>query len=380
MTNRISGPGLGLPLPSFLYPSQLFNTPPDIGSNRVVLSPGAALPLPAGDLLVSVGNFGLLQFLDPLTNGWSSFDTQHGQPQEVYSPGDSTRRIANLLGCPISAIIVDGGTGFTQATAAITASVGGSTWNAIVGGSLAVKSITAPGAGFTVQPLVLLPDPPSYSANNVGGIPALAYAALTNGTVSGVTLNQVGAGYQQATITGLIVPSPFDPAVGSITPGTVTFTLTNSGVITGAVCTDNGAPLATLTALTLTAAGGGGSGASLTPIVLQTIAAATIAAGGAAWGTATAPARIFSNGGVPVSVSAIGNTTVELTGFKPRDAYIVGTTNAGGTITGTTIVESGLFTAVPTAAFASGGTIPTTAASVTFSMGTAEAVVTVQPL
>ena len=351
MTNRISGPGLGLPLPSFLYPSQLFNTPPDIGSNRVVLSPGAALPLPAGDLLVSVGNFGLLQFLDPLTNGWSSFETQHGQPLEVYSPGDSTRRIANLLGCPISAIIVDGGTGFTQATAAITASVGGSTWNAIVGGSLGVKSITA-----------------------------LAYAALTNGTVSGVTLNQVGAGYQQATITGLIVPSPFDPAVGSITPGTVTFTLTNSGVITGAVCTDNGAPLATLTALTLTAAGGGGSGASLTPIVLQTIAAATIAAGGAAWGTATAPARIFSNGGVPVSVSAIGNTTVELTGFKPRDAYIVGTTNAGGTITGTTIVESGLFTAVPTAAFASGGTIPTTAASVTFSMGTAEAVVTVQPL
>ncbi len=69
MTNRISGPGLGLPLPSFLYPSQLFNTPPDIGSNRVVLSPGAALPLPAGDLLVNVGNFGLLQFLDPLTNG-----------------------------------------------------------------------------------------------------------------------------------------------------------------------------------------------------------------------------------------------------------------------------------------------------------------------
>jgi hypothetical protein len=289
-------------------------------------------------------------------------------------------RLANLLGCPIAAIIAGGGTSFTQATATITASTGGSTWNPIVGGSLGVKSITVPGSAFTVQPLVLLPDPPSFSANGVGGVPALAYATLTGGTVSGVTLSQVGAGYTQATITGLIVPSPFDPNIGTIVPGTVTFTLVNSGVITGAVCTDNGAPLATLTNLTLTAAGGAGSGATLTPLVLQTIASASIVAGGAAWGTATAPARIFTVGGVPVSVSAIGNNTVELTGFKPRDGYIIGTTNAGGTITATTITDSGLFVAPATAAFASGGTIPTTAASVAFTMGTANDTVTVQPL
>jgi len=380
MTNRISGPGLGLPLPQFLYPSQLYNTPPDVGSNKVVLSPGAALPLPPGDLILTPGSYSFLQILDPITGGWSLFDTPRGQPAHHFSPGDSTRRLANLLGCPIAAIIAGGGTSFTQATATITASTGGSTWNAIVGGSLGVKSITAAGSAFTVQPLVLLPDPPAFSANGVGGIPALAYATLTGGTVSGVTLSQVGAGYTQATITGLIVPSPFDPNIGTIVPGTVTFTLTNSGVITGAICTDNGAPLATLTNLTLTAAGGAGSGATLTPMVLQTIASASIAAGGAAWGTATAPARIFSNGGVPVSVSAIGNNTVELTGFKPRDAYIIGTTNAGGTITATTITDSGLFVAAATAAFSSGGTVPTTAASVVFTMGTANDTVTVQPL
>jgi hypothetical protein len=69
MANRISGPGLGLPLPQFLYPSQLYNVPPDVGSNKVVLSPGAALPLPPGDLLLTSGAYSFLQMADPITVG-----------------------------------------------------------------------------------------------------------------------------------------------------------------------------------------------------------------------------------------------------------------------------------------------------------------------
>ena len=380
MTNRISGNGVGLPLSQFLYPSQLFNTPPDLGSNRVLLSPGEALDLPPGDLLLQVGAYSLLQYLDPYTNGWMLSDTVRGQPFHLYSNGDSTRRIANLTGCPIAAIVAGGGSSFTQATATITANVGGSTWNAIVGGSLSVTSVTVAGSGFLVQPLVLLPAPPSYSANGVGGVPALAEATLANGTVASVSLTQVGAGYNQTVITGVIVPSPYDPNIGSIVPGTVTFGLTNTGKITAAICTDNGAPLSTLTALTLTAAGGAGSGATITPQVLQTVASTSIVAGGGGWGTATAPAKVLSVGGGPASVSAIGNQTVELTAFRPRDVNITGGTSSTGGVTATTILDSGLFVTTPTAALVPGGTLPSTLASITFLMGTKSDIVVVQQL
>ncbi len=380
MTYRISGAGAGLPIPQNLYPTQLYNTQTDIGSNRLMLEPGEALAVPPGDNMVQVGSFSVLQFIDPYTNCWTMVDTPRGQPFHLYSSGAGSLRLANLLGCPIAAIVAGGGTSFTQATATITANVGGSTWQPIVGGSLGVKSITAPGSGFQVQPLVLIPGPTAYEANNIGGVPATAYATLTGGTVSGVTMGAVGAGYAGATITGLIVPSQYDPNLGSIVPGTVTFTLTNAGAITAALCTDQGAPLATLSALTLTAAGGAGSGATLTPLVLQTVASTSIVAAGGGWTASGGAAKILSVGGGPVSVSAIGNASVELTGFKPRDVNITGTGNTTGGFTATTIIDSGLFVSTPTAAIAPGGTLPTTLASITFVMGTANDTVLCQPL
>ena len=380
MAGRIGGSGMGLQPPQFLYPTQLYNTAPDVGSNRIVLEPGAAWPIQPGDWLLSVGAYSVFQYLDPYTNSWLILDAQRVQPFHHFADGTETRRIANLLGCPVGAVITNGGTSYTQATASITANVGGSTWTPIVGGALSVTSVTAAGANFLVQPLVLIPGPPTYAANGVGGIPAEAYATLTNGTVSGVTLTAIGAGYVAATVTGLIVGSPYDPNIGSITPGTVTFGLTDSGKITGAICTDNGAPLATLTALTLTAAGGAGSGATIAPLVMQTVASTSIVLGGAGWGNATNSAKVFSVGGGNPSTSAIGNSSVELTKFRPRDVNITGTTNAGGTITATTIIDSGLFISAPTSAIIPGGTVPTTAATITFTMGTANDTILAQPL
>jgi hypothetical protein len=379
MAQRIGGIGMGLSLPTFLYPSQLYNTTPDIGENRLDLSAGAAWAIEPGDWLLDTGSFAMFQYRDPYTNGWSTFNTNRNGPFHIFSDGTQSLRLANLLGCPIAAVIQNAGSSFTQATATITASTGGSTWNAIVGGALSVVSITAAGSAFAVNPLVLLPGPPTYSANSIGGIPALAtVATLTSQTVATVSLAQPGAGYTAATITGLIVPSLFDPNIGTIVPGTVTFGLTDSGKITGAVCTNNGAPLATLTALTLTAAGGAGSGATLTPLVLQTVASASIVAAGVGWGSATSPPKILSVGGQPTVTSAIGNTTVELTGFKPRDVNIIG--GATSSLTSLVIIDSGLFVGLPTAAVVSGGTLPTTLASVTFTMGTVSDTCLVQPL
>lgn len=372
MTIRISGPGVGLPLPTNLYPTDLNSAPLDFATAYLGLAPGEAVVIPAGEWIVENGANSVLQHLDPITGTWRDLSARTGQPNTFFSDG-STRRVANLTGCPVGAVVAGGGTLFTQATATITASAGGSLWTAVVGGSLTVGSIVNPGSGFTIRPTVLIPDPPSVSANGIGGVPAIGFASLTNATVSSISLSNVGAGYTSPTIAALIVPSPFDPNLGSITNGTVNFILTNTGLITAALCTNSGSPLAgPALALTLTAAGGAGSGATITPVIMQTIVSSGVVAGGAGWGDATHPALITTVGGQPVSVSAINNPAVELTGARPRQAVISGTCNAGGTITAVVIQDAGLFFGTPTIAIVPGnGNLSTTLASVTIVMGSA---------
>jgi hypothetical protein len=383
MTIRITGPGVGFPAPANLYPTDLQNAPLDLGNAFVGLAAGESIPLPAGDFLVQPGGYSLLQWLDPISGVWRSYETQRGQEIDLFSPGFSMR-LANLTGCPVAAVVAGGGTGFSQASAQITPNIGGSTWQAVVGGSLTVSSIVNPGAGFTIRPNVLIPDPPPAAVNGVGGVQATALATITNGTVSAVSLPNVGAGYTSPTIAALIVPSPYDPNFGSITNGTVLFTLTNSGLITAALCTNNGAPLTNAQvasgALTLTAAGGGGSGATITPVIMQSVVSAGIVAGGVAFGNATNPALITSVGGMPVSVSAIGNPAIELTGARPRAFVASGTANAAGTITGVNIQDRGLFFGTPSIiVIPGGGIIGTTGASITVVMGAVDDTVYLQP-
>jgi hypothetical protein len=380
MALRISGPGVGLPLPGNLYPTDLNSAPLDFGTAYLGLPAGEAVVIPAGEWIIESGPNSFVQHLDPITGTWRDVSARTGQPDTVNSDG-FTRRVANLTGCPIGAVVAGGGTGFAQGTAAITASAGGSLWQAIVGGSLTVSSIINPGSGFTVRPMVLIPDPPSASANGIGGIPAVASCTLANATVSAVSLSNVGAGYTSATISALLVPSPFDTNLGSITNGTVNFILTNTGLITGALCLNQGAPLAgPALALTLTAAGGAGSGATITPVIVQTIVSAGVVAGGVAWGDVAHPALITTVGGIPVSVSAIGNPLVEFTAVRPRQAVLSGTCNAGGSITGVTIQDAGLFYGTPTINITSGnGLIPSALASITVVMGSNLDGVMIQP-
>lgn len=379
MTIRISGPGVGLPAPSNLYPSELYSAPYDIGTAYVDLPPGFAIYNLPGDQLMAMGNRSVKQWLDPITGTWRGYDAARAPLQSVYSDG-FTQRVANLTGCPIGAVVSGGGTLFVQSSATITPNLGGSLWQAVVGGSLTVSTIANAGTNFSIRPIVVIPDPPGVAVNGVGGVPATAYATLTNNTVSAVTLDNVGAGYVAATVTALILPSPFDPNLGSITAGTVNFVLTNSGLITAALCTNNGAPLATLSALTLTAAGGAGSGATLQPVMMQCATAIAVTGGGVGWGDATHPALITSIGGQPSSVSAITNPSVEHTGYRPRQLVASGTCNAGGTITAVTLQDPGLFAGTPTLAVVPGnGGIATTAATLALTMGSTVDSVQIQP-
>lgn len=388
MTLNISGFGSTCPPPGYLYPSQLSNSPNDVSSNYVAISAGDALYIPAqsNDYLVDLGQICTLEFLDAVTGSWRVQQNMayRSGPFLMKSNGVD-KRISNRTGCPVAAIVANGGSGFAQASATITATVGGSTWQPVIGGSLTVTTVSNAGANYTVPPIVLIPAPtPAGTNGSVGGVPAVAYATLSSGTVSAVSMDNFGAGYQSAP-TVLLVPSPFDPNFGTITQATVTMGINASttGAITAAICTNFGAPLATISALTLTASGGNGTGATITPQILQTITSSSVVAGGAGWGTATAYAGVLPVGGGSTSVAAtnLSNPAIDFSGFRPLSPTGSGVTNAGGTISSVTFPgASGLFISTPTAAIASGGTLPTTLASITFTMGSSRGVIMLQNL
>jgi len=369
MAQRIGATGVGLPAPQYLYPSELFNAPDDLATNEQVLAPGQALVVPAGDWIISLGKVLVLQFKDPVMGVWRLFNSARTPGERVKSDGQNIR-VANLTGCPVAADVTGGGTGFVQASTTVTASAGGSTWSPIVGGSVSIVSIVGTGgANYGIAPIVLIADPPAP------GVQANGYATIANGTVSGVTLTNVGAGYT-TTPAITLVPNPSDPNINSITTATVAAGLTNSGKITAVLCTNNGAPLSTLSAITLTASGTGGSGATIAAVVMQTVTGVSVVAGG---GGFTGGAEVSTYGGVPATASAIGNPTVELTGYLPRKASV------GMAVTGTALVsvssiyDPGLFVGTPLPLITTQTGLPTTLASVTLLMGSATDQYTIQP-
>jgi hypothetical protein len=203
--------------------------------------------------------------------------------------------------------------------------------------------------------------------------------------VTTVSLVNFGAGYTTAP-TLVILPNPTDPNAGTITPATVTCALASSGKITAALCTNPGAPLSTLTALTITASGGAGSGATLGALILQTVTGTSIVAGGVGMGSASAPALITSVGGSGTAGAAgLSNPIIDLSGYLPRPYIGSGTSNATGTITALTTIDGGLFAAAPTAVVAPGAggvafSSTAVAPSITFTMGSTYDTVLLQPL
>lgn len=390
MTQKIAGPGLGLPLPQNLYPSELYNAPYDANTNRISLAAGDTLPIPAGEWFVNLGQYLVLQFLDPVTNTWAMGPNAawQGGHRFVCSDGFNVR-VANLLGCPVHAVVAAYGSGYVQSTTTVTATPGNSTWVPIVGGQLTPTIISA-GAGYGVAPEIFIPAPApaATNANGVGGIQASAWANISSGTLtlaSGVSMTNPGAGYSSP-VTVTLLPSPTDPNLSSgITAATVVFSLTGSGSITGALCTNPGAPLANPNQFTLTVAGAGSSG-SLTGCVLQTVTVASIAGAGVGYGTVSA--LLTTVGGVPPAGSVSNNPDALGLAWRPRQAQIgLAVTNLGTLATQVgTIYDGGMFltNAVPNYVIniqpvAGGFSLANTQATLTLTMGSRPDIVTLQP-
>jgi hypothetical protein len=384
MPTPLSGPGVGLMYPQNYYPSQLQNAPNDPSSNRQTLNAGDVFVIPSGTWFVTLGIYLVLQYLDPVTNAWafgSGTSYERGM-QYVKSDGFSVR-IANLTGCVVAVSITAAGSGYAQASTTVTAVATGFTGAVptllpIVGGQLGLTGtftidVPTKGAGYGVAPIIMIPPPPpaATNANGVGGIPATAYAVLSSGSISAVSLTNPGAGYPSAP-TAVVVPSPFDPNLSvGITAASVSFSLTGSGSITGVLVTNSGSPLTTgsLASITLTIGGAGSSG-SLTAIVMQTISAASVSGPGVGYGTGQS--LITTVGGAPPN-GAITNPDALQLAFLPRQANI-GLTPANTSVSvGSTgvIYDGGLFEAAPNIVLVQAANLaaPSTVASVALVMG-----------
>lgn len=390
MTQGLSGPGLGLPLPQNLYPSYLNNAPVDVPTNKIALAPGDALPIPAGDWFIDAGSYCVIQFLDPVSNTWRAMPSAswNGGYQFIKSDG-FTARIANLTGCVYNIVPTAYGTGWVQASTSLTV-VGpsGVTAAPIVGGQLTLVggTLTSAGAGYGLPPLVMIPAPPgpANNANGVGGIQASAYAILSSGTISGISFTNPGAGYPSAPI-AVIVPNPADPNINvGITQATVAFSLVGSGSITGALVTNNGAaiPDGSMSNVTVTI-GGAGSAATLVANVMQTVKAGSVVGTGLGYGTVGA--LLTTSGGSGNGGTITNSPEFNNLAFRPRPAQVNLAVTGGGTLSAQvgTIVDGGLFLSAPNAVLAinplSAANVTISGATVSLVMGSRPDIITLQP-
>lgn len=374
--NVIAGPGQGLQVPQSLYPGNLLVGAPNPytpGTNKVTLAAGDALPIPAGTWIVAPGAYSVVQYKDPAMGVWQGFSSARTPFQVVQSDG-FTRRVANLTGCPVAAVVTTAGSGYAQGTTTVSANAGGSTWQPIIGGLITLTTVSVAGAGYTVPPICLLPTcPPPDTNGNPQGVPATAVAGIASGTVGTITVTNQGAGYA-AGFTVTLLPDPTDPNIASITNAVAIFGTTGAGTVAAILCTNNGAAGVTDTTLTIS---GAGSSAAATAVMCYTEVAGTITAAGAGYQNG---GLITTVGGRTAATATHTNPAVELTDYIPRPlqgAYAAGGTLA--TITSlTTIYDSGLFTGTPVAAVVGGAV--TTIASITWGLGNKPDLLVMQPV
>lgn len=333
MAIRIGGQGIGLDLPQQLYPSGAtnFGASYEGATNYLTLNTGDAQIIPPGTWWITHDGYSVLQWKDPVTGIWRGFSSARIGFQRVQSDG-ANFRVANLTSCPIAAVVTTQGSSYVQATTTVTASVGNSTWYPIIGGAISTSvTVATAGTGYTIPPLVYFPAPASP------GVPATGYATLSGSTVGSIVVTNQGAGYLTAPVP-VIIPSPLEPAPGSITAATATTTISgNAGKLCAILCTNSGAAVATMPTLTIT---GAGSSAAATAVVMYTIASAT-GSGGA---TYTSGENIATTtGGVTSATPVLTNPAIELNTFYPRPAVGVPTITANA-VAGFTFTDTGLFT------------------------------------
>ena len=312
-------------------------------TNQIQLNSGECYTIPAGWQMTKPGPYTSVQQKDPITGTWRATGAgSTAAPLEyIYSDGINYR-LANQTGCAVGALLTNGGTLYTSAPT-VTASAGGSVWQAVVGGAVSTSvTVTNGGTNYTYPPIV------AFSVPGPVGVCATGYCTLSGSTVSTVTITDQGAGYTSPpTITFINDPRE---GVNNVTQGynaAAVCTLTGSGTVTAVLCLDHGS--GGLTSVpTLSFAGGAGSAAAATAIMCFTATAYTVSATTAGSGYAT-PVIVSAYDVFPATAPAYTNVSTQSKLVKTRAATIVGAVAATAmTTVGQVVKDGGIYTAIPT--------------------------------
>lgn len=316
---------------------------------------GQAWTIPAGTFLItSLGGLTTLQSYDPITGTWRPVGSCAPNPRLIQSEGNNYR-LANQSGCAVGAYVTAKGSGYTSAPSVLP-SAGSSKWQAIVGGVLTSVSVTAGGSNYTYPPLVLFDAPP-----NPGFMPT-AYATLTAGAVSAITLTDQGAGYASIPQVYLI-NDPRDTTGAGATGAAV---LGGANQLSGVICIDHGNPVTSLP--TLTISGGGGSSGAATVVADFAVTGLTVSAGGT--GFPASSLALITPIAPQLTGAAWTNPTMETGILLQRNAVLRVPTTSGNALTATGADRfGGSYPAAPTAYGIQTSTLITGAPTITFAVG-----------
>jgi hypothetical protein len=210
------------------------------------------------------------------------------------------------------------------------------------------------------------------------GIQATAFASIQTGTVSGVTLVDVGGGY--TTVPPLtILPNPADPNLSSIVQATASIALAGGtptlGSIVGIICTNPGVSVASVPTLAIAGAGTGSPAA--TAVRLTSLVSGSVAAAGTGFAQG---AVLITVGGRPTATPLYQNPATDFSQFVPRPAQ-AGMGIVGDSLVSIgTIFDGGMFagTATPVV-IPGGGALITASATVTITGGAYSDTIRLQP-
>jgi hypothetical protein len=314
-------------------------------SNVFALEGGQSWLIPAGAFEIRLGKYTNLQEFDPVTDIWRNIG-DWGVSRRVNSDGVNLR-VANQTGCTVGALITNAGSGYTSAPT-VTASLGGSIWQAIVGGAVnTTVTVTAGGSGYTYPPIVMFGVP---NITGPAGIQATGYSTLSGGVVSSITVVDQGAGYAFPPVISLLN----DPreGVNGVPTGagaSAIATLTGAGTITGLVCLDHGNPVTTTSTAalpTLAFSGGGGSSAAATAVMCWSLLSFTVSNGGAGLGATGSVYATMLQTGYPATAAAYTNPTTNANLVRTRQALILPTLAANAITAVGTVQDGGIYAGI----------------------------------
>jgi len=223
------------PLPVALNSGETFNVPSQNGylgqfSSYSPIQTGSTM---TGQYIVSLGAVCELQIKNSSSQQWNKVTNALSTSADAFcmSSDGTNYRVANTTDVPTGGTITNAGSGLTNGynTVAVTPSVGGSTWNTIVGGAINTTiTITTAGTGYVAPPILVFVPP-----QNQGSTPYVlptAYCTISGGAINAVTVLSAGAGLVSAP-TIQVIPQSFDTTGGGGVL-TVNATLAGSGTLT----------------------------------------------------------------------------------------------------------------------------------------------------